>query len=97
MGSEFADHSYQIAIIIAVGIVFNSLGQAPLMLIQAAGRVKLTSVIHLVEFVIYAPVLILAVMHYGVMGAALVWLVRVMVDCSILNFFGFQIIKKKNG
>lgn len=96
MGSDFAEHSYRIAIIIAIGIIFNSLGQAPLMLIQAAGRVKLTSIIHLCEFAIYAPALVIAVKYYGVMGAALVWLVRVLVDCSILNIYGFKIIANKN-
>ena len=96
MGSDFADHSYQIAMIIAFGIVFNSLGQAPLMLIQATGRVKLTSIIHLVEFVFYAPTLILAVKHNGVIGAAVVWVARVMIDCIVLNFYGYKIIKSKN-
>lgn len=97
MGADFADNSYQIASIIAIGVLFNSLGQAPLTLLQADGRVRLTSLLHLVEFLIYTPVLIWLILNYGAIGAAYAWLVRVLIDSTFLNMAALRLVKFSHG
>ncbi|MBR7779952.1 flippase [Undibacterium rugosum] len=87
LGANFADNSYLVVIVMALGILFNSLAQIPHSAIQANGNVKLTSLIHLGEFILYAPLLIGLVHIYGILGAALAWTVRACIDFLILHKF----------
>jgi O-antigen/teichoic acid export membrane protein len=97
MGIDFADHSYRIASLIAIGVLFNSLGQAPLTLLQADGRVKLTSILHFIEFLVYVPLLVLAIINFGVIGAAFAWLGRVLVDSLFLNIAALRLVRFGHG
>jgi O-antigen/teichoic acid export membrane protein len=90
MGSNFSKNSYLVASIIAIGIFFNSIAQVPHMMLQASGDVKRTSLIHLVEFLVYAPVLVFAVIKFGLIGAACSWLLRVIIDYLFLQAFAMQ-------
>lgn len=90
LGHNFAESSYLVTSIIAIGIFFNSLAQVPLMLIQAAGDVRKTSIIHVVEFLIYAPILVFAVSNFGLLGAASTWLLRAMIDFLVLYTFAMR-------
>ena len=93
MGVDFAKNSHHIASLIAIGVLFNSLGQAPLTLLQADGRVKLTSILHLVEFLVYAPLLIWAIFNFGIVGAAFAWLARTFVDSLFLNIASLRLVR----
>ena len=86
LGSSFADASWLIAVILGVGLVFNSLAQIPHSVIQAYGDVKSTSLIHLLEFIIYIPLLYYSVVNYGLVGAAVAWVIRVLLDLCILSY-----------
>lgn len=97
MGSDFADRSYQVASLIAIGVFFNSLGQAPLSLLQADGRVKLTSILHLGEFVFYAPLLVLAILNFGIIGAAVAWVGRATIDSLFLNVAALKLVGFNHG
>lgn len=86
LGIDFAKASWMIASILAIGLFFNSLAQIPHAAIQATGDVKSTSMIHLFEFLLYIPLLFIFLNLYGVLGAAIVWVIRVLFDYLILNF-----------
>jgi O-antigen/teichoic acid export membrane protein len=85
LGRRFADESYLVVILLSVGVLFNSLAQVPHALVQASGDVKRTSLLHIAEFVIYMPVLILVVTRFGIVGAALAWQARVIADFALLH------------
>jgi O-antigen/teichoic acid export membrane protein len=87
VGPEFAERSWLIASVLAIGMLFNSLAQVPHAAIQAAGDVKTTSLLHLAEFVAYLPILVAAVKIFGLLGAAVVWVLRVTADFALLSFF----------
>ncbi len=87
LGNDFAKHSWIIACILAVGLLFNSLAQVPHSAVQASGNVKITSLIHLSEFMLYVPMLYIALHFYGLIGAAVVWSLRVLGDFMVLSFF----------
>jgi len=89
LGTTFADKSYIVVLVMAVGILFNSLAQVPHSAIQANGDVKTTSLIHLSEFVLYTPLLIGLVHIYGIVGAAIAWTLRAFIDFSILHKFAY--------
>ena len=71
--------------IFAIGILVNSITHIPFTLIQSAGLAKSTAKIHLIQFPIYFGLLWILIQFYGVLGAALAWLARMILD-SILMF-----------
>jgi O-antigen/teichoic acid export membrane protein len=96
LGENFADHSWVIASILAIGLLFNSLAQIPHAAIQASGDIKITSLIHLCEFMFYIPLLYGALHFYGLVGAAMVWVLRVFADFIILSVFAKKKIKMES-
>jgi O-antigen/teichoic acid export membrane protein len=84
LGSDFAKNSTVILQWLAVGVFINSLSQLPWVLIQSVGRPDLTAKFHLVELCLYVPALYFLVKHYGVVGAAIGWTVRVSCDTAVL-------------
>lgn len=93
LGENFADHSWVIASILALGLLFNSLAQIPHAAIQASGDIKITSLIHLCEFMFYIPLLYGALHFYGLVGAALVWVLRVFADFIVLSVYAKKKIR----
>ncbi|MDP3462558.1 MAG: flippase [Bacteroidales bacterium] len=90
LGEKFAHESWPVLSILAVGIFFNSLAHIPFAALQAAGMVRTTSLIHLVEFLIYFPLLILLLNSQGIMGAAIAWSVRTLLDFVALQYFALK-------
>jgi len=91
LGVDFAKNSWAIFSVLSIGLLFNSLAQIPHAAIQAAGGVKATALVHAAEFTLYLPLLLVALKFHGLLGAAIVWVVRVFCDLLILMF----IAKKK--
>ena len=87
LGTDFAENSFLAAMLLCLGIVFNSLAQIPHAVLQAHGSVKTTSLLHLTEFIVYLPLLILSVFYFGIIGAAAMWLLRAASDFMVLNRF----------
>ncbi len=86
LGADFAAKAWQPTVILLVGIFFNGLGLLPLTALHAAGQVKQTSLLHVVELLVYLPALWLGVKWGGLTGAALVWSCRTLVDWLMLQY-----------
>jgi len=84
LGTEFARNSTAVLQLLAMGVFFNTLGVLPWVLIQGAGRPDLTAKFHMIELVLYLPILWLMVKHYGVKGAAIAWTFRALLDATFL-------------
>ncbi len=67
--------------ILCVGLLFNAFAQIPFVKLLAAGRSKTTALIHLVELFPYLIALYYAIVNFGIVGVALVWSLRSMLDC----------------
>ena len=84
LGEAFASHGTIVLQILAVGVLANSLAQAPALLIQGVGRPKWMAVVHVVEL----PVFLLGIWYltnlFGIAGTALTWAARAVGDCVIL-------------
>lgn len=87
LGDAFADQSYQIATLLAIGVMFNGIAQVPHAVLQAAGDVRRTSIIHMGEFILYMPMLVVSVKIWGITGAAIVWMGRAAVDFLMLSWY----------
>jgi len=84
LGPEFAQHSFRVLQILAVGVFINSLALVPFALLQGVGRPDLTATLHLVELPLYLGLLWWLVSTQGIEGAAIAWTARVAVDALFL-------------
>lgn len=86
LGRDFADHSWVIAVVLALGIALNSVAFVPFSVVQAAGNSFVTAKLHLAELIFYVPLLIFSLKKFGLVGAAAVWTLRVGVDLLALLY-----------
>ena len=80
VGAEFALQSAKLMQIFAAGILINCLAHVPFTLIQGAGQPRITALIHSVELPFFLLALWGLTSKYGVLGAALAWFLRMVVD-----------------
>lgn len=91
LGPEFAERSTAVALVLAVGVLFNSLAQVPHAYIQASGDARSTALIHVFESVLYIPTLFLLMQIHGIFGAALAWMLRALLDLIMLHVSAMRI------
>lgn len=84
LGQAFAQNSWKITSILSLGLLMNGIAQVPFAAVQAAGKAKTTAFLHVGEFVFYLPLLFVALHYLGLIGAAIIWVVRVTADLLIL-------------
>jgi len=87
LGEDFAEHSWLIVCILAVGIFSNGIAFMPFTVIQASGDARTTAMIHLLEMIIYIPLLLFLLHTVGLIGAAIAWSVRTTFDAVLLFIF----------
>lgn len=84
IGGDFASHSFRVLQWLAIGVFLNCLAQVPYTLIQGTNNPDITGKLHLMELLIYIPVLYLFIQNQGIEGAAIAWLIRTIVDTAML-------------
>lgn len=95
LGHEFAINSFHIMQIMGVAVMLNGMATIPFSLIQAAGRPDITAKLHLIEVAIYVPMLFLLINEWGLLGAALAWLLRVALDLLMLIYYSNKSILRR--
>ncbi len=84
ISNDFASKSWLLAVILSVGVLVNGVAYLPYTALHAHGKAKPTGLLHLVEFVVYIPVLLAFIHWQGLTGAALAWTLRVTCDAAAL-------------
>lgn len=84
LGGEFAQNSTSVVQWLAVGVFINSLAHVAFSLVQGVGRPDITAKLHLVELPFYLISLWWLVAAYGIEGAAIAWVVRIVIDTGFL-------------
>jgi O-antigen/teichoic acid export membrane protein len=92
LNDEFARHSAPLLRIFALGILINSTAHIPYTLIQGAGRPKWTAMILLAEAVPFLLLLWWATAQGGALGAALAWLLRIVLDTTAMFLAGGRVL-----
>jgi O-antigen/teichoic acid export membrane protein len=92
---EFAEKSYFLLQVFSLGIMINCMAHIPFTLIQGAGKVRVTAMIHLVQFPFFILILWLATSRYGLVGAVGAWLARMLIDAFIMFFQAANIINMR--
>jgi len=91
VGAAFAARSSVILQLLSVGILINALASVGYSNLQAMRRADLTAKFHIGELPFYIVLLIVLVEQFGILGAAIAWLVRVSVDLCLLYYFSWRL------
>ncbi len=92
LGSEFAQQSTLVLQWMTVGVFVHSLGQVPYSLIQGSGRPDLTGKLHIAEIPFYLAGLWWLVSLNGIVGAAMAWLIRIVLDTLIMFVMAIRLL-----
>jgi len=92
LGHEFAVHSTRVLQILSLGVFANGLAFVPFALIQGTGRADITGKLHLAELPFYLAAMWYLTVHYGIIGTAIAWLLRVVADCILLFLLADHVI-----
>ncbi|MHB1861371.1 MAG: flippase [Gemmatimonadaceae bacterium] len=84
ISAAFAQHARVVLVILPVGVLMTSLAYTPYALVQGVGRPDITAKLHLLELMVYAPLLLVLLIRMGIEGAALAWVSRVTLDAGLL-------------
>lgn len=84
LGADFASHGATVLRLLAVGVFVNGVAQLALAVVQGSGRPELSARLHAAELPLYLAALWWLVRTRGIEGAAIAWLVRVLVDTIAL-------------
>ena len=95
LGKNFANSSTLVLQLFAVGIFLNSLAFFPFTYLQSIGRPDITAKIHLFELPLYLILMWYFIPKLGITGAALVWLIRIFIDTSLLFYFTQKVFQRK--
>lgn len=92
LGESFAKNSTAVFQILMIGIFINSVSQIPYVFIQGVGRSDLTGIFHLIEFPLYVFFLFFFAKNFGIEGFAIAWVLRIIIDFSLLIFVANKMI-----
>ncbi len=90
LGPLYATTSAPLGQILLIGILFNGLAMLPFAAIQAQGGAKMTSIFHLLELLLYWPILYWAIGKHALVGAAWVWTGRATFDFLLLHWYNLR-------
>lgn len=94
LDKEFAEQSYRVAQILAIGCLMNGYGLISQSLIQSSGRPDLTAKLHLLELPLYITYLWYLTQNYGISGAASAWFIRVSISAIALFFLAKLVMRR---
>jgi O-antigen/teichoic acid export membrane protein len=84
LGEKFAQNSYLILQLLAIGILMNSISMIPNNFFQGIGKPKIPALINLFELPFYICVMWFSIKNYGIRGAAAAYLTMATIDAVIM-------------
>jgi O-antigen/teichoic acid export membrane protein len=91
LGPDYAVQSAAVLRWLAVGVLVNSVAQIPFALIQGSGRADVTARLHLAELPLYLVALWWLVSTHGIVGAAVAWSARAVLDGAALFVYAHRL------
>lgn len=92
VGAEFAHQSAPLLQVFAFGMLFNCMAHVPFTLIQSTGAARMTALIHAAELPFFVLALWLLTAQFGLIGAALAWLLRIVADTVLMFTLCFRLL-----
>lgn len=94
ISEAFAEKSYRLAQVMAFGALLYGLNLIYYNFIQATGRSDIPAKLHMIEFPVYLFLLWFLTMEFGLMGASIAWLSRIMLDFVVLGFISVKMLEE---
>lgn len=94
MGQSFAGEPVWVFRILLIGFIFNAIAQVPFNRLQARGYSYQTAMVHCIELLPYIALLIYLTKQYGIIGVAVAWMVRIIVDTTIFLILDLYYARK---
>jgi O-antigen/teichoic acid export membrane protein len=95
LGVDFAQNSTRVLQFLAIGVFVNSIANLPYNLVQSAGRPDLTAKLHLMELPFYLLAIWWMINQFGIEGAAMTWLTRILIDAVVLYFISRRLLQSQ--
>jgi O-antigen/teichoic acid export membrane protein len=83
---DFASQSAPLLVVLSWGMFVACLATIPFTIIQSAGNSRLTAIFHVFQFPLFMGMLYCLISWYGVLGAALAWAIRNLIDAALLFY-----------
>jgi len=84
LGREFSLASSVVLQLLSIGVVINAVAQVPFGFLQSHGHARVTAIFHLIELPLYIFSVVVLIVNYGIIGAAIAWLLRASIDAIAL-------------
>lgn len=78
------EESIQILKVLSLGLIPYTIGTLSVSLLHAYGRSEVTAKLNLLEFPVFLFLIYFSVDHWGIIGAAYAWTIRVIIDSIII-------------
>jgi O-antigen/teichoic acid export membrane protein len=95
LGAEFAANGTRVLQWLAIGVFINSLAWIPYALVQGAGRPDLSAKLFMLELPFYILGVWWLIKTWGIQGAAIAWLLRIIVDTALFFYLADRLLQKK--
>jgi hypothetical protein len=83
IGKDIANEATPPGLVLMAGFWFHALTFMPLAYFQARERARVPALTYVAEIVVFAPLLYFLIVSFGIVGAAVAWLLRVALDGAI--------------
>lgn len=93
LGTEFAQEGRTVVRILALGVYVNALAHVPSGFLTALGRPDSIARFHVAELILHLPLAWFLILHFGIVGAAIAWTIRVSVDACLLFWASDSVIR----
>jgi O-antigen/teichoic acid export membrane protein len=80
LGEDFARNSTSVVQLMAIGILFNSIGRLGFTFVTGVGQARWTGLLHLAELPLFLAALYLLTLRFGIVGAAVASTARFVID-----------------
>lgn len=87
LGSDFWTKSADVVKVLIIGSVYNFMARMPYAYLQAGGKPRLTAAANFIELPIYLILMWCLIGQFGLLGAALSWSMRMMLDYFLLSYW----------
>ena len=94
LGPEFGVASSPVMRLLTAGVFLHSLAFVPNALLQAVRRPDLSAKLNLVELPLYLGGASLLIYQFGIMGAAIAWLIRALAEFFFTLFFALRVLQR---
>lgn len=93
LNESFALSSANVLRVLCIGFWINLISHIIFTFFRAANKPHLPAIFHIIEVIIYIPLAYWLISEYNIIGAAIAWFIRVLID-FILLIISYQIIVK---